>query len=261
MESVLDLRNVSLTYYGKKGETKALSDINLSIYKGEFFGIVGPSGSGKTTLLSILAGIMKPTEGEILSGEENLRDITGYMLQRDQLFKWRTITDNVMLGLEIKCKKNKETIAYAEELLKKYSLFDVKDKHPDELSGGMRQRAALIRTLVLNPRIILLDEPFSALDFQTRLSVGEDVRMIIKNEGITAILVTHDISEAIALCDRVAVLTRRPATVKSIYEIQMSGDSFQRREKPEFQQYFHKIWRDLDLQDEEGTIKGIPKVP
>lgn len=257
----MDLKNVSLTYYGKKGETQALSNINLTIYKGEFFGIVGPSGSGKTTLLSILSGIMKPTEGEISPREDNLRDITGYMLQRDQLFKWRTITDNVLLGLEIKGKKNKATVAYAEELLKKYSLFEVKDKHPDELSGGMRQRAALIRTLVLNPRIILLDEPFSALDFQTRLSVGEDVRRIIKNENITAILVTHDISEAIALCDRVAVLSRRPATVKSIYEIQMNGDSFHRREQPEFQQYFHKIWKDLDLQDEKTTNEGIPKIP
>ncbi len=262
MEEILKLTGVSLTYHSKREETLALSDVNLTIAKGEFFGVVGPSGSGKTTLLSVLSGIMKPSSGTVETIGAEGTDVTGYMLQRDQLFPWRTIMGNIMIGLEIQHKKTPENRAYAEELLKKYSLFGVCDKYPDELSGGMRQRAALIRTLVLKPKIVLLDEPFSALDFQTRLSVGDDVRNIIKNEGITAILVTHDISEAIALCDRVAVLTRRPATVKRIYDIEIDGNSFDRRSQPAFQQYFHAIWKDLDLQDDEKTnIEGTSDIP
>ena len=203
MNELLKLSGVSHIYHGKSGETQAVKDMSFSVCEGEFFGIVGPSGSGKTTLLSLLAGILTPSSGEIYA--KISPDQIGYMLQRDHLFEWRNIEDNVVLGLEIRKKKTKENVAYALSLLEKYNLGEFGKKKPSELSGGMRQRVALIRTLALRPKLILLDEPFSALDFQTRLTVAEDVRRMIRAEGITAILVTHDISESNALCDRIAV--------------------------------------------------------
>lgn len=261
MSEALSIRNVSFIYHGKTEETLAISHMDLSVSSGEFLGIVGPSGSGKTTLLSLMAGILKPSDGEIVTEGGMLSSVVGYMLQRDQLFGWRTIWKNVTLGLELKGKRNNESYAYAEELLKKYGLYDVKDRYPPELSGGMRQRAALIRTLVLRPKIILLDEPFSALDFQTRLSVGEDVRGIIKGEGLTAVLVTHDISEAIALCDRVAVLSPKPARVKSIYDTSLSGlGCLQKREHPMFSSLFSALWKELEVHEKEG-INGTQSVP
>ncbi len=261
MSEALSIKDVSFIYHGKTEETLAISHMNLSVYNGEFLGVVGPSGSGKTTLLSLMAGILKPSSGEIVTEEGVLSSVVGYMLQRDQLFGWRNIWKNVTLGLELKGKKDKQAYSYAEELLKKYGLYDVKDKYPPELSGGMRQRAALIRTLVLRPRIILLDEPFSALDFQTRLSVGEDVRRIIKGEGLTAVLVTHDISEAIALCDRVAVLSPKPAMVKSVYDTSLSGlGCLQKREHPQFSSLFGALWKELEVHEEE-IINGTQEVP
>ena len=247
MKDILRMKNVGLTYHSRKGETVALENFDLTVYEGEFLGVVGPSGAGKTTLLSLLDGILKPTTGEITVDGKNVSNANvGYMLQRDQLFNWRTVRKNVLLGLEIKGKISKEQEEYCDELLKKYGLSDFASRYPTELSGGMRQRVALIRTLVLNPRMILLDEPFSALDFQTRLSVGEDVRRIIKEEGLTAILVTHDISEAIALCDRVAVLTKRPASVKSIHDTGLSGGtSLEKREDESFSAVFSTIWKEL----------------
>lgn len=260
METVLQIKDVSMIYHSKKGETKAVENLNLSVYKGEFLGLVGPSGSGKTTMLSMLAGILKPSSGEILTSGE-LRDKVGYVLQRDQLFNWRTVFKNVLLGLELRGKVTDADKAYALELLKKYGLEDAKNKYPPELSGGMKQRVALIRTLVLRPEIILLDEPFSALDFQTRLSVGEDVRRIIKSMGLTAILVTHDISEAISLCDRVAVLSRKPSHVKSDYDTRLSGaTSFEKRNDPNFAELFTMIWKELDIHEEENMLAGAPKI-
>ena len=250
MKEILRLKEISHIYHGKSGETKAIDEMDFAVYEQEFFGIVGPSGSGKTTLLSILAGILKPSSGEIL------RNISpseiGYMLQRDHLFDWRNIDDNVTLGLEIRGIKTKENVLYARSLLEKYNLGDFVRKKPSELSGGMRQRVALIRTLALRPKLILLDEPFSALDFQTRLTVAEDVRKIIREEGITAILVTHDISEAISLCDRIAVLSARPARVKKIFEntIEKGLSSIERREAPEFSDLFKEVWKELEFTDE-----------
>ncbi len=250
MNEILRLIGVTHRYHGKTGETEAIRSMDLSVGEGEFLGIVGPSGSGKTTLLSILAGILEPSSGKV---ERNISPSEiGYMLQRDHLFEWRTIEENVILGLEIRGIKSAERVGYARSLLEKYSLGDFIKKKPSELSGGMRQRVALIRTLALRPKLILLDEPFSALDFQTRLNVAEDVREIITEEKVTAILVTHDISEAIALCDRVAVLSARPATVKKLFDnpIDKSLSSIERREHPEFANLFREVWKELEFTDE-----------
>lgn len=261
METVLQIKDVSLNYHSKKGETQAVENLNLSVYKGEFLGLVGPSGSGKTTLLSMLAGILKPSSGEIITNGD-LGNKVGYVLQRDQLFNWRTVIKNVLLGLEIRGKVTENDKAYAYELFEKYGLAEVIHKYPPELSGGMKQRVALIRTLVLRPEIILLDEPFSALDFQTRLSVGEDVRQIIKSLGLTAILVTHDISEAISLCDRVAVLSKKPAHIKSEYDTRLTGEnSLEKRNEPSFSELFTMIWKELDIHEEENLYDRASKIP
>ena len=256
MNEILVLKGVSHRYHSKSGETEAIRSMNLSVREGEFFGIVGPSGSGKTTLLSILAGILQPSAGVVERGISPSE--IGYMLQRDHLFEWRTIEENVLLGLEIRRIKTAERVDYALSLLKKYSLGEFVKKKPSELSGGMRQRVALIRTLALRPKLILLDEPFSALDFQTRLTVAEDVREIIAEEKVTAILVTHDISEAIALCDRVAVLSARPATVKKIFDNPLGKklSSIERREHPSFAELFKEVWKELEFTDEKDAKKG-----
>ena len=242
---ILNLDKIALTYFSKEGETKALEDISFSVEKGEFLSIVGPSGCGKTTILSIIAGLIKPTSGNI----ENLSNkrFIGYMFQKDLLFEWRTILDNVLLSLEINKIKTKENIDYAINLLKKYNLYDFKDKYPNELSGGMRQRVALIRTLVTKPEILLLDEAFSALDYQTRLNVCDDVYKIIKNEGLTALLVTHDITEAISMSDKIIVLTNRPSMVKKVYKITHKAHTtpFTRRESTASKELFSTIWSDL----------------
>lgn len=245
-EKLLELKDVSLTYHSKESETLALDSITFDVKREEFVAIVGPSGCGKTTILSLLASLNKPSSGEILLEGLPLaknNKIAGLMPQRDQLFEWRTIQKNVTLGLEIQKTKTTENIAYAKKLLEKYELGEFVKKHPNELSGGMRQRVALIRTLVSNPKLLLLDEPFSALDFQTRLSVCDDVHKIIKEEKKTALLVTHDISEAISMSDRIIILTKRPAKVKEILEINLDKDKspLQRREQKEFAPYFKQI--------------------
>ena len=252
MENILELKDVGLLYESKQGETEAIKNLTLSVGKGEFVAIVGPSGCGKTTLLSLISGILKSTSGEvIINGKPagDAEEYIGYMFQRDQLFEWRTVKKNILLGLEIKGKISENHAKIAENLAKKYGLFDFLDKKPRELSGGMRQRVALIRTLILNPNLLLLDEPFSALDFQTRLSVCDDVASIIKNEHKTAILVTHDISEAISMADRVVVLSKRPATVKKIFNIKLDGETpFKKRESPKFSKYFDEIWKELQYE-------------
>lgn len=250
MEKLLELKNVSLTYQTPKDEITAIKGLSFYCNKGDFLSIIGPSGCGKTTVLSLIAGLISPTFGEIsISGDQNgtKRKNLGYMLQKDELFPWRSIEKNVYLPLEIKKTKTQTAKKKAENLLKKYGLYEFKDNYPDELSGGMRQRVALIRTLVSDPELLLLDEPFSALDYQTRLSVCDDVYKIIKSERKTAILVTHDISEAIALSDVIVVLTARPAQVKSVFIPNIDGDSpIKKRESPNFGIWFEKIWKELN---------------
>lgn len=245
MGAIVSIEGVSLRYHSISGETPAVSHLDLSVEEGEFIAIVGPSGCGKSTILSMLAGLLSPSEGSM-----KIEGTIGYMLQKDYLLHWRNIRSNALLGLEIQKKMTAETIAYVDMLLQKYGLAEFREHFPWQLSGGMRQRAALIRTLAIRPDILLLDEPFSALDYQTRLSVSDEIGAIIRKEGKTAILVTHDISEAISLADRVIVLSARPAHVKTIFPIHLSLAEYtpmKAREAPEFKDYFNAIWKELDV--------------
>ena len=248
-EYVLKVENINKTYQAKNGEIVALKDINFDVKEGEFVSIIGPSGCGKSTLLSIIAGLEQRTDGALyIDGK------IGYMLQKDNLLEWRTILNNVLFGLEVQNAKTKENKEYVLNLLKKYGLYEFKDKYPNQLSGGMRQRVALIRTLAIRPKILLLDEAFSALDYQTRLMVTEDIYKILKAEGITVIMVTHDISEAISMSDRVIVLTKRPAEVKSIHTIDFEMENrtpLNCRESPKFSAYFNSLWKELGNGKEE----------
>lgn len=248
MEALAKLCNVTHIYQDLVSETLAVEDINLTVNKGEFVAIVGPSGCGKTTLLSIMSGMIKPTSGTVtINGREAEVSDVGYMLQHDHLLEWRTIASNALLGLKIRKKADDESIDYTNALLDRYGLSEFKASYPSQLSGGMRQKVALIRTLALKPDILLLDEPFSALDFQTRLIVADEVSSIIRSEKKTAILVTHDISEAVALADRIIVLTKRPATVKAEHDILLTGEtSLARRKDSSFSKYFDMIWHELD---------------
>ena len=255
MENILEVKGISKKYQSKKSEILAINNINFRVKKGEFVSIIGPSGCGKSTLLSIIAGLESKTTGEIyIEGKkvEGISDKVGYMLQRDCLLEWRTILSNTMLGLEIKGKNNKEGKEYVESLLKKYNLYDFKDKYPSELSGGMRQRVALIRTLAVKPKILLLDEAFSALDYQTRIMVTNDIYSILKKENITAIIVTHDISEAISMSDRVMVLTKRPGTIKDIHKIDFEIENrnpINCRQSSKFSKYFDTLWKELGVDE------------
>ena len=243
---ILTIKNLSKSYHDKKGEIKALEDINIDVEEKEFISIVGPSGCGKSTILSILSDLEEKSTGEIKKD----KDLTiGYMLQTDSLFFWRTILDNCLIGLEVTNKLTEENKNYVLQLLKTYGLSEFKDKYPSSLSGGMRQRVALIRTLAIKPDILLLDEPMSALDYQSRLAISNDIYNIIKKEGKTAIMVTHDIAEAVSMSDRVIVLTKRPAVVKNIYKIELSNKStpMNNRRCKEFNKYYDMIWRDLDV--------------
>ena len=257
MREVLKLENVNKTYQAKNGEIEALKDINFSVEDGEFVSIIGPSGCGKSTLLSIIAGLEKKSSGKIYIDEietENVSSKIGYMLQKDSLLEWRTIYNNVIFGLEITHRKTKENEEYVKELLKKYNLYEFKDKYPGQLSGGMRQRVALIRTLAIRPEILLLDEAFSALDYQTRIMVTKDIYTILKNENITTVMVTHDISEAISMSDRVIVLSKRPATVKKIHTIDFemeNRDPMNCRKSPKFSKYFDSLWKELEVDAKE----------
>ena len=252
MEPILDMQHITYSYHTTEGETKALEDVSFSVSEGEFIAIVGPSGCGKSTLLSIICGILKPEKGLIKMNGKNLKQSTtniGYMLQHDHLFEWRTVYHNVLLGLEVRHMLSAKTRKKALELLEQYGLQQFKNSRPSQLSGGMRQRVALIRTLVLEPELLLLDEPFSALDYQTRLTVGNDIGQILKHEHKTAILVTHDLSEAVSLADRVLILTPRPATISKIVDIsfELENDTpMHRRNAPEFKNYFNLIWEELN---------------
>lgn len=253
MSKILEVKNIGKTYQGKENEILALSNINFELKEGEFVSIIGPSGCGKSTLLSIIAGLEEKTTGEIYIENEKVDGISekiGYMLQRDCLLEWKTILDNTLFGLQIKNQLNENTRTYAENLLKKYDLYEFKNKYPSELSGGMRQRVALIRTLATNPKILLLDEAFSALDYQTRIMVTHDIYDILRKENITALMVTHDISEAISMSDRVVVLTKRPGTIKNVHEIKFNLENrnpINCREQAEFTGYFNTLWKELGV--------------
>lgn len=239
---------VSLVYQSPEGETAALKDVSFSVEEGEFVAMVGPSGCGKTTMLSLIMGLMTPTEGAVVypQGKKPM----GYMLQRDHLLEWRTVEKNVLLGLEVRHLLTKESREKALGLLEKYGLGDFARFKPGQLSGGMRQKAALIRTLALEPEILLLDEPFSALDYQTRLTLGDEVRSIIKQEHKTAVLVTHDIGEAVSMADRVLVFSGRPAALRDEVPMPFPPEMrpLQRRETPAFQPCFKRIWEGLAQQ-------------
>lgn len=252
---LVEINNITMIYHSLDGETKTLEDINLDVIKGEILGIVGPSGCGKSTLLSIIAGLIEPSSGTVLINgskiDETNRNI-GYMFQKDQLLEWRNILENVVLGLEIQGKLNSQAYEKARKLLENYGLGDFINYYPSQLSGGMRQRVALIRTLLLEPDLLLLDEPFSALDYQTRLAIADEIGVILKREKKTGLLVTHDIAEAISLSDRIVILSNRPARIKEIIDIKLTCPEGKRtplrcREAPEFRHYFNRIWKELDV--------------
>lgn len=242
--SVLSFDKVSKVFFTPTQETVALEDLTFEVNEGEFVAIIGPSGCGKSTILSLISGLIEPTAGKISLQKDNS---VGYMLQRDHLFEWRTVWRNVVLGLEVKKQLDEKSFYFVKELMKKYGLAEFEKHYPTQLSGGMRQRVALIRTLATNPKLLLLDEPFSSLDFQTRLAVCDDVHHVIKSENKTAILVTHDISEAISMADRVIVLTKRPARVKVEHKTNLHQPTpLKRREDKSFGEQFEYLYKQLN---------------
>lgn len=255
MEKLMEINHVGYSYHTLQGETPALTNISFTVNQGDFLAIVGPSGCGKSTLLSLLSGLLEPEHGSmLLYGQKLFQKVNGsigYMLQQDHLFEWRTIEKNVLLGLEIQNRLTPENREKVLDMLKIYGLYKFKEARPSQLSGGMRQRAALIRTLALEPELLLLDEPFSALDYQTRLMVGDDIGSIIKKEQKTAILVTHDLSEAVSLGGRVLILSKRPGTVKNIVPVVFPETTtpLERRNTPEFKNYFNTIWKELNTDE------------
>lgn len=252
MEYICELKNISKRFHTINNETIAIADLSMKIKKGEIVSIVGPSGSGKSTVLNLIGKLEKPSEGEVIVNTDSI----GFMFQKDQLYEWRNIYKNCLLGLEVKnavTEENKEKVL---NMLKKYELYNFRNHYPSQLSGGMRQRAALVRTLAIEPDLLLLDEPFSALDYQTRLAVGNEVGQILRREKISTILVTHDIPEAVSISDRVIVFTERPARVKKEYIIDFAECNDERtpmkcRNTLEFGEYFRQIWRDLDVGEKE----------
>ncbi len=245
----LSVKNLSHAYHTKNGETQALHDINFDLFPGEFAAIVGPSGCGKSTLLDLVAGFIPVQTGSLVYPSSERPPAIGYMLQKDHLLEYRTIYKNIILGLEIQHQLTAENIAYVRSLMEQYDIADFADAHPHELSGGMRQRAALIRTLAGHPSFLLLDEPFSALDYQTRLDVSSDIVNIIREQKVTALLVTHDLSEAISIADRIIILGKRPGSIRSIVTIDFETEHRPSPQKarlhPKFQKYFDQIWKEL----------------
>ena len=250
MSVFLSVENIKLTYQTIHSETQAVQDVSFQVEKGQFISIVGPSGCGKSTLLSCIAGVTMPTAGRILLEGQQIAGIStsvGYMLQSDNLMPWRSIYKNVVIGLEIQNKLTAENTAYVCELLKKYGLWEFKDSYPSALSGGMRQRVALIRTLAVRPRLLLLDEAFSALDYQTRVDVSQDVYRILRSENQTMLMVTHDIPEAISMSDRVIVLSKRPATVARDIAVPFGQDRDLTglRASAQYRQCYNKVWKEM----------------
>lgn len=257
----LSLENVSHHYLSKSGYTKALEDISFSIKEGEFVSILGPSGCGKSTILSIIAGIIQQTEGNVLLKGKPMKTSTqsiGYMLQQDYLFPWKTISQNVLLGPKISQMKSATIKDEAVQLLNEVGLSQVEDAYPDSLSGGMRQRVALVRTLITNPEILLLDEPFSALDFLTKLKLEDLVSKLLKTYEKTAVLVTHDIAEAISMSDRIFIMNNDPGKIAKIFEVPIElrqERPFLVRRHPKYQIIFDKVWSELNKEDEQIQSK------
>ena len=258
--SKVELKNVGLRYFGPEGETEALKDISIAVAPGEFVAVIGPSGCGKSTLLSLISGLVAPTDGAVLIDGKPVTGPNrkvGYMLQQDYLFEWRTILENTLLGAEIQGLPMARARERAAQLLTRYGLGQFLNHLPRQLSGGMRQRVALARTLCTGPDIVLLDEPFSALDSQTRLALADEITEILRREAKTVILITHDIGEAVSMAERVIVLSRRPGQVKSDHAIRFAGSNSGRpapmaaREAPEFQDYFKTLWQELDIHVEQ----------
>ena len=250
MREFLSVENIKLTYQTTEGETDAIKNVSFTVDKGQFVSIVGPSGCGKSTLLSCIAGLTVPTAGRIILDGQEIKGVSpqvGYMLQTDNLFPWRSIYKNVLLGLEIQKKLTDESTAYVNELLKKYGLWEFRDSYPSALSGGMRQRAALIRTLAVRPRLLLLDEAFSALDYQTRVTVSRDVYNILRSENQTMIMVTHDIPEAVSMSDRIIVLSKRPATValQTDTPFPKQRDTLAVRTSNEYALCYDTVWKEM----------------
>ena len=252
----IDVRNVSLRYFTLQGETQALDNISLAVAPGEFVSIIGQSGCGKSTLLSIIAGILEPSAGSVTVDGKPVTGPSpsiGYMLQQDYLYEWRSILDNALLGAQIQRRNMREARERAIHLLHKCGMGDFLYHYPRQLSGGMRQRVALARTLVTDPDVVLLDEPFSALDSQTRLAIADEVVEVLRSEGKSVMLVTHDIGEAIAMTDRVVVLSRRPGRIKSEHRMAFPSlggrrpTPFEARGLPEFNTYFSTLWDELDV--------------
>lgn len=263
MSAIVSVQNVGMTYNTPEGETVALRDVSFDVAPGEFVSIVGPSGCGKSTLLSLICGLMRPTRGRVLiegSVVDGPSRRVGYMLQSDYLFRWRTVLSNCLLGLEIRKERSPDRVQQVWELLELMGLKEFAHRYPYQLSGGMRQRAALVRTLALQPDVLLLDEPFGALDYQTRLRLEGEVAELLRRQGKTAILITHDIAEAISMSDRVIVLTHRPATVLSVYEVRLSAKSrtpLDVRNAPEFNPLFQSVWKDLDAAGNGAVTEGV----
>ena len=250
MREFLSVKNIKLTYQTMESETDAIKDVSFTVEKGQFISIVGPSGCGKSTLLSCIAGLTEPTNGRVILDGQVINGVNpqvGYMLQTDNLFPWRNIYKNVLLGLEIQKKLTAENITYTNELLKKYGLWEFRDSYPSALSGGMRQRAALIRTLAVRPRLLLLDEAFSALDYQTRVTVSRDVYNILRSENQTMIMVTHDIPEAVSMSDKIIVLSKRPATVALQIDTPFpkNRDTLAVRTSKEYATCYDAVWKEM----------------
>src|SRR4029078_1343929 len=252
----VELRGVGLRYFGLEGETEALKDVSLKVAPGEFVAIIGQSGCGKSTLLSLISGILEPTEGAgLIDGAQvagRSRKV-GYMLQQDFLFEWRTILENAVLGAEIQGANMVRARERAAQLLTRYGLGQFLNHLPRQLSGGMRQRVALARTVCTEPDVVLLDEAFSALDSQTRIALADEIAEILRREGKTAILVTHDIGEAVSMAERVIVLSRRPGRAKAEDAERFNTDDgkrpapFAARSTPEFNGYFNALWQELEV--------------
>ena len=246
MEPVLSFHSVSFSYHSIKGETPAVANLSFSVNPGEFTVLIGPSGCGKSTLLSLACGLLKPEAGSVCLNSEKIQ--IGYMFQRDHLFEWQTLYQNVMLGPKLHHRETPEVVRRVKQMIELYGLKDFAESPPSALSGGMRQRAALIRTLAVEPGLLILDEPFSALDYQTRLEVADDITAIIRQSGKTVLMVTHDLSEAVSIADRILILSQRPCTLKADVPIQFPDQIVRpalRRQNPYFSQMFHLVWKEL----------------
>ncbi|MFA1822014.1 ABC transporter ATP-binding protein [Virgibacillus oceani] len=253
--SFLSLTHVTHHYFSKNGYTKALDDVSFSIKEGEFIALLGPSGCGKSTILSIVAGIMNQTSGKVLLHDQPIREsemAIGYMLQQDYLFPWKTIIENVLLGPKVSKTLGEDSREKASELLEEVGLSGVADDYPSSLSGGMRQRVALVRTLINDPKILLLDEPFSALDYQTKLKLEDLVAQLLKAYNKTTMLVTHDIGEAIAMSDKIFIMNANPGTIAKTFDVPIelrNETPFLVRRHPKFQVLFDKIWKELETEE------------